>query len=97
MAEDKKKAMSTFNDIMGDLSGLANDIGLQLQKDEKVLEKADQNMEEAENNMDDAQKELLIKREKLIKKMKRIASCFACLLVFFLILLFTTFDVIPDG
>jgi hypothetical protein len=54
-------------------------------------------MEEAENNMDDAQKELLIKREKLIKKMKRIGGCFLCLLVFFLILMFTTFDLIPDG
>ena len=54
MAKEKKEAMSTFNDIMGDLSGLANDIGMQLKKDEVLLEKADQNMEDAENNMDDA-------------------------------------------
>ena len=30
IAKDKKEAMMTFNDILGDLNGLANDIGLQL-------------------------------------------------------------------
>ena len=93
MAQDKKKTMQTINDIMGDLNGLANDIGLQLQKDQDKVEAADKNMSEAEDNMSEAQKQLLIKREKLIKKMKRVAACFLCLLIFFMIMFFTTFDV----
>ena len=74
---------------MSDLNGLADDINLQLTKDQDNIDKANENMEEAKDNMSDAQKELLKKREKLIKKMKRVAACFICLMIFLVVLLIT--------